>query len=601
MNSLQYGTSPYMPLEIEQVIETKRIRKGLDEYYERYGESLLQLRDTYNAIEYGNRSLEDIYGTTGRMAHELDRQSGTLDRVATGLDDLNSNVSEGFYDLSNRLDDGFERTHEELMRGNQSLEILNETAGVIASELYDTNAAIRQGNQSLEAISDTADLIAVELHETNKGIHKGNQSLEIIAETTGLIAVELHETNKAIHRGNQTLESIDRRAGEMTDELRQQNMTLNVVASGVQDLNVNLREGVTELSDRLANIGWGIEQGFGAVALELQNGFEAVVTGLAIVDKRLGQRLAAHFSALQTQLGAQHEELLTTLDNGFRQVKQAVLISAEYLGNVITAAAQAQMRQMAQEGEAIRRTIKETGQQQLEKLEDIHHALLHQEAHKAEEHFVVGMNDFNHGDLRRAYLNFRRAERMFGGHFPTLFMLGFTDYLMNDLNAALRHFRGALSQAAARNPAQTAKQRGLASLYMARLYFTAKQFETARTWYKKAFEYDPNFIMPALVEGAAARLLAPDHDIETIVKTIKADFKECGQAAQHLYWYALALTLTPLDAEWASATFGMGVKLDKAGGAQRDCKRVLATLRWLNARHVDALLALVKPEYSWLG
>ncbi len=172
--------------------------------------------------------------------------------------------------------------------------------------------------------------------------------------------------------------------------------------------------------------------------------------------------------------------------------------------------------------------------------------------------------------------------------------LGFTRYLNNRLNDALKSYRTALHQA------QNVKQRGLASLYMARLYFTAKKFKTARTWYRKAFEYDPNFLMTALVEGAAARILEPDDRIETIVSTIKEDFKECGKEAQYRYWYALALTLTPLAPEWAAATFGMGVKSDKAGGAKQNRQRVLAELLWLNARHVDALLEIVQNEYPWL-
>ena len=410
------------------------------------------------------------------------------------------------------------------------------------------------------------------------------QGVEALNERVADSLLHLRDIDDDIRRGNRSLEHLDDMSGRMAG-------SLDSISSGLGELDGHFREGFSDMRDQLAEMGWDMRDGLAGVNETLQDGFGAVVFGLAKVD----ERIAAHVSALQTQLGEQHDELLTALDSGFGQVSQAVLLSADYLAKVMTANSDAQLRQMAREGDATRRLIAETSQRQINKIEEVRRAIITQDEHRAEQHFMVGLNYFNHGFLPRAYRNFQKAEHCFDGHFPTLFMLGFMRYLKNDMAAAHESFEAALAQA------KTKKQRGLASLYIARLYFTEKQFTTARAWYRKAFEYDSNFMMTALVEGAAARLLAPDKDIETIVKTMKADFKECGQAAQHLYWYALALTLTPLHAEWAAATFGMGVKSDKAGGAKHDRQRVLATLRWLNARHVDALIALVKPEYDWLG
>ena len=412
------------------------------------------------------------------------------------------------------------------------------------------------------------------------------QGVEALNERVADSLLHLRDIDDDLRRGNRALEHLDDMSGRMAG-------SLDAISSGLGELDGHFREGLSDMRDQLADMGWDMRDGLAGVNETLQDGFGAVVFGLAKVD----ERIAAHVSALQEQLRTQHDDLLTALDSGFGQMSEAVLLSADYLAKVMTANSDAQLRQMAREGDATRRLIAETSQRQINKIEEVRRAIITQDEHRAEQHFMVGLNYFNHGFLPRAYRNFQKAEHCFDGHFPTLFMLGFMRYLKHDMAAAHESFEAALAQA------KTKKQRGLASLYIARLYFTEKQFTTARAWYRKAFEYDSNFMMTALVEGAAARLLAPDKDIATIVKTMKADFYECGEQkqTQHLYWYALALTLTPLNAEWAAATFGMGVKSDKTGGAKRDRQRVLATLRWLNARHVDALLALVKPEYAWLG
>lgn len=403
--------------------------------------------------------------------------------------------------------------------------------------------------------------------------------------------LQLRDMDDDIRRGNHSLEQLEKTSGMMVG-------SLDSISSGLGELDSHFREGFSDMSNQLSALGWEMEHGFAGVNEMLQSGFESVVAGLAIVDERLGQRLAAHFGALQEQLDEQHEALLTTLDNGFNQVSQAVLLSAEYLGKVITANAEAQMRQMAREGDETRRLIAETSQRQITKMEEVRQAMVHQDAHRAEEHFIVGLNDFNHGDLRRAYLHFLKAERIFGGHFPTLFMLGFSQYLINRFNTAHKYFQTALHQA------QTVKQRGLASFYIARLYFTAKKFDQAQNWYVEAFQYDRNFVMTALVEWAAARLLWNETrhgDANAVAAEITERFGEYGGDAQYQYWYALALTLTPLDAEWAAAAFRQGATLDSAGAAKKNRKRVMSVLRWLNIRHVDALIALVKHDFAWLG
>ena len=444
----------------------------------------------------------------------------------------------------------------------------------------------------------TSSYLPLEIEQTLElaRIRKGVNDLD---EHIGESLLELRDMDDDLRRGNRSLERIDETTGLMADELHQQRGSLDTMATGMGELNSSFRDGMMDVSDRMEQMGWAMEDGLAGVAEELQSGFEAVVTGLAMVDEHLGQRLAAHFSALQEQLDEQHEELVTTLADGFEQVSQAVLLSADYLGKVLTANAQAQMRQIAQEGEATRRLIAETSQRQIEKLEAVRQAVVHQDAHRAEEHFVVGLNSFNHGDTRRAYLNFLKAERIFGGHFPTLFMLGFMQYLINRLNAAQKYWQAALHQA------QTAKQRGLAALYLARLYFTAKKFAQAQIWYVKAFTHDSNIVMTALVEWAAARLLewndTRSSDAAAITEEINDWFAGYGDATQDQYWYALALTLTPLDPAWAVAAFRQGVILDSAGAGQQNRQRVLAVLRRLNARHVDALIALVKDDYPWLA
>lgn len=95
MNSVRYGTSSYLPLEIEQTLELARIRKGVNDLDEHIGESLLELRDMDDGLRRGNRSLERIDETTGLMTDELYRQSGALNTVASGLGELNTNVNEG--------------------------------------------------------------------------------------------------------------------------------------------------------------------------------------------------------------------------------------------------------------------------------------------------------------------------------------------------------------------------------------------------------------------------------------------------------------------------------------------------------------------------
>ncbi len=423
----------------------------------------------------------------------------------------------------------------------------------------------------------------LEMRGARQGVEAVNESMrERFAESL----LHLRDMDDDIRRGNQSLEHLDDMSGRMAG-------SLDEMSRGLGELDGHFREGFSDMNNRLAELGWGFENGLAGVNETLQSGFGAVVSGLAHVD----ERIAAHVSALQTQLGAQHDELLTTLDSGFGQVSQAVLLSAEYLAKVMTANTDAQLRQMAREGDATRRMIAETSQRQINKIEDVRRALIHQDERRAEEHFMVGLNDFNHGDLRRAYVSFLKAERIYGGHFPTLFMLGFVKYLNNRLNDALKYFQTALQQA------KTAQQRGLAWLYKARMYFTARKFEQAQNCYVEAFEKDPNLVMTALVEWAAARLLwieSQGGDRASAAAEIAERFDTYGGDAQYRYWYALALTLTPLDAEWAALSFKQGTLLDGAGAAKQNRQRVIATLRGLNARHADALIALVKHEYRWL-
>lgn len=408
------------------------------------------------------------------------------------------------------------------------------------------------------------------------------EGVDALNERCAESLLHLRDMDDDIRRGNRSLEHLDEMSGRMAG-------SLDSISNGLGELDGHFREGFADMRGQLAELGWDMRDGLAGVNDTLQEGFGAVVFGLAKAD----ERIAAHFADMTAQLSEQHDELLNTLDSGFGQVSQAVLLSAEYLANVMTANADAQIRQMAREGDATRRLIAETSQRQINKLEEVRQALLHQDAKRAEEHFMVGLNDFNHGDLRRAYLNFLNAERIYGGHFPTLFMLGFIRYLNNRLNDALKSFHTALNQA------KTDTQRGLAWLYKGRMYFTARKFEQAQNCYVAAFENDPKLVMTALVEWAAARLLWQDDD--AVAAEIAERFDQYGSAAQHQYWYALALTLTPLNAAWALAAFKNGAMSDSAGAGQKNRRRVIATLRWLNARHVDALIASVKHEYRWLG
>ena len=420
----------------------------------------------------------------------------------------------------------------------------------------------------------------LEMRGTRQGVEAVNESMrERFAESL----LHLRDMDDDLRRGNRSLEHLDEMSGRMAG-------SLDSISSGLGELDGHFREGLSDMRDQLAEMGWDMRDGLAGVNETLQDGFGAVVFGLAKVD----ERIAAHVSALQAQLRTQHDDLLTALDSGFGQMSEAVLLSADYLAKVMTANSDAQLRQMAREGDATRRMIAETSQRQINKIEEVRRAIITQDEHRAEQHFMVGLNYFNHGFLPRAYRNFQKAEHCFDGHFPTLFMLGFMRYLKNDMAAAHESFEAALAQA------KTKKQRGLASLYLARLYFTEKQFDTAQTWYNEAFKNDKNLRMTALVEWAAACLLEPGNDLDALIATLKKEFDKHGKEARYMYWYALALTLTPLDAEWATAAFDMAVKLDSAGGAKRDRKRVLATLRWLNARHADALIALVKDAYPWL-
>ncbi len=412
------------------------------------------------------------------------------------------------------------------------------------------------------------------------------QGVEALNERVADSLLHLRDMDDDIRRGNQSLEHLDETTGRMAG-------SLDSISSGLGELDGHFREGFSDMRGQLAEMGWDMRDGLAGVNETLQDGFGAVVFGLAKVD----ERIAAHVSALQEQLRTQHDDLLTTLDSGFEQVSQAVLLSAEYLAKVMTANSDAQIRQMAREGDATRRLIAETSQRQINKIEEVRRAIISQDEHRAEEHFMVGLNDFNNGDLPRAYVNFLKAARIYGGHFPTLFMLGFVKYLNNRLNDALKYFQTALQQA------KTAQQRGLAWLYKARMYFTARKFEQAQNCYVEAFEKDANLVMTALVEWAAARLLwieSQGGERASVAAEITERFDTYGGDAQYRYWYALALTLTPLDAEWAALSFKQGTLLDGEGAAKQNRKRVLATLRGLNARHADALIALVKHEYRWL-
>lgn len=113
-------------------------------------------------------------------------------------------------------------------------------------------------------------------------------------------------------------------------------------------------------------------------------------------------------------------------------------------------------------------------QQTTVQLTQMNHNLRHQAANEATEHFLVGMNFLNRQDFGRALEQFKKARERYAGHFATLFVLGFCNYVLGRRDWARDALEAALSQTA-EDQNQARRQRAWAALYLGRLAFEERR------------------------------------------------------------------------------------------------------------------------------
>ena len=393
---------------------------------------------------------------------------------------------------------------------------------------------------------------------------------------------------------------------------RQSNAQLGELNAGVEELGDRVASGFGELAggfdavgSQIGQLADGMQAGFDQIGVGLQTGFQAVVKGLYHVDERLGQRMLVGFSSLGRQLQQQHGQMVGTLVHGFG-----------FLGDVIDQAAEAQIAATAKAARQITKAVVESGRLQTEaivamhrqmgqQLGEISDLLRHPDAVRAVEHFIVGMNFLNNADVRRAQVQFLKAQEIYSGHFPTLFAYGFCCRVLNDLAAAQDAFEAALSQAGT-DPEQASRQRSLAALYLGRIAFDRQEYDEARRWFHQAYRQNER-LWNALVEGAASLLLDSSRtnrqaDALAVKDEFnqfdKAEFKRFGPDA-YVLWYALSLTVAPLSPDLAREAFRQGAHGDFRV-REKDRIALIALLWQLNPRTAGLLLTLVKSDCNWL-
>ena len=254
---------------------------------------------------------------------------------------------------------------------------------------------------------------------------------------------------------------------------------------------------------------------------------------------------------------------------------------------------------MAETANAVVEAIQQSSDRQRFQLEAMHHDMRNQDACRAEEHFLVAMNYFNRSDFSRALITLEKSRAIYGGHFPTLFLIGYLSFLAQKPASARNSLEAALGQVDTLDAEKANREEAMASLYLGRLAFSEYRFKEAISWYRIAFIRNNRLIMTTLVESAAARILDPDDDNEAAVVRIRQDFKEVGGVHRFQYWYLLALILAPHEPEWAGASFQQGAALH-LDAIEHKRKKVLVQLYGLNRLQVETLLLQVAEEYPWL-
>ena len=290
--------------------------------------------------------------------------------------------------------------------------------------------------------------------------------------------------------------------------------------------------------------------------------------------------------------------------------------AAERTVAAIGYAADAQIAATAKASDQITKAVVESGRLQTEaivamhrqmgqQLGEISDLLRHPDAVRAVEHFVVGMNFLNNADVLRAQEQFRKAQEIYSGHFPTLFAYGFCCRVLNEPVAAQDTFEAALSQAGT-DPERASRQRSLAALYLGRIAFDRQEYDEARRWFHQAYRQNER-LWNALVEGAASLLLDSSRtNRQADALAVKDEFNQFGKAEfkrfvpdAYVLWYVLALTVAPLSPDLAREAFRHGAHGDFRV-REKDRIALIALLWQLNPRTAGILLTLVKSDCSWL-
>ena len=480
-----------------------------------------------------------------------------------------------------------------------------------------------------------------------------NGAQQAFSQSVNALEMGLEQMGRETNEVRRSVQDVGERVSSGMSQLDQTIRNgVGILHNDIGWLGANISTGVTQLSTDIRQVAVSVTQldrtvqtEFERVNTGLQQGFSGVINAVCVSNTRLGEEIAQGFQGVAA---AQHETRMV-MDEGFRnlttrlsagfvaQIEQTLIegdktraairhlgeqvvheqqltrqqlsIQHEQLVKVLTEGFSRNLERLAQESLLQREALGQlrVGLQQIgQKLDRLHETLVNRERYEADEAFKIGLRYLNHLRLYDAKIQFCKALDKFGGHYPSLLMLGYIAFLEQEIEQAQNWFAKALSQTGHSGiPDEQAREYACASLYLARLAFTQRKYQEAQTLYNVAYQSYPLF--SALIEWAVSGILANSDQEEVAKKTIANRFRQFFDKA-YLYWYALALELVVYHPELAVSAFYQGLSNDEKARRlyidmpKRRAKHVLGVLSILSSRNFQILyeLLLREDDLQWL-
>jgi len=569
-NNLMLGTSLSMSPEVENVVETKKMRKEIEVLTKQQPQNLATVQ----------QGIERTMKGVGEVLH---RGMGTVNQsVQTGFRQVDSTMREGFRGVERGMENmtgAMQSGFEGVSRGMQDVSnTMAEGFGGVQRDMESMAGAVQNGFEGMQG----------NLQQMNRSMDAGFDHMQRgMAQMGGVLAEGLQQVDADLQVGFYTVN---------------QNLALGFegVATAVYASNAHLGEQMMQGFESLASgqqqLANATSAGFGQLAGITDAGFQ-----------RMAQHIAAGFEAqlLQTlQEGQQNraaiDELMQTISEEHAALRQALQAQHEELSQVLLQGFNLSLSAMAREGILQRHSLQRLHQDlrgMSGQLAQIDETLKHLKRHHANDHFLPGMRYLAGLKLDKAKTYFNKALDEFGGHFQSLLMLGYVAVLEGEIATAQEYFEEARLQAG--HEGQQQQEQAIADLYLARLAFAQALYEPAYELYSQALKAYPA-LFSALVESITAYVLSQPHD-PTIEAKIKRMFHGKYGRNEYVCWYALALELSPHHGDWTLKALRNGLALHSAGQLKR-ADLVWAALYRLNRRYLRELAALIATvqDLAWL-